>query len=220
MPAHPHESIDPAAKDAALLDAALAQFAQTGIRRSTADDIARRAGVNRATLYRRLGTMEQITRAALLHETGRVLADIERAIGDVPAPGTAPDFDPAAYVVGFFTTTLRAVRENALLQRLREVDRDETLVGLTERAGPVLALSAGLVEERVRALRLWSGQAPPEDDDDVPALAVTLARLTQSLVLTPDGPPTLDTDARCRAYALDVVVPMVLRPTPPSAPRQ
>lgn len=201
----------PAERDGVLLEAALAQFASVGIRRSTADDIARRAGVNRATLYRRLGTMDQIVRGAMLHETARVLAEIETGIGEVPAPGTTPDFDPAAYVVDFFTTTLRAVRGNRLLQRLLEVDRDETLVGLTERAGPVLTLSAGLVEERVRALRLWLGQQPPDDRDDVPALAVTLARLTQSLVLTPDGPPALDTPARCRAYASDVVVPMVLR---------
>ncbi|CAB4692854.1 unannotated protein [freshwater metagenome] len=200
--------------DDALLVAALEQFALVGIRRTSADDIARRAGVNRATLYRRLGTKSEIVAAALLHETSSVLAQIEATIGDVPEPGTdAPDFDAVEYVVTFFVTTLTAVRDNQLLQRLLEVDRDETLVGLTFGAGPALTLSAGLVADRVRALRVHRAGAAPSDElpDDVAALAITLARLTQSLLLTPDAGPSLDNPARMRQYAEQVVVPMVLR---------
>ena len=99
-----------------------------------------------------------------------------------------------------------------MLRQLLEVDRDETLAGLTVHAADVLTLSAHLVSDRVRALRVWrSGEAPADAVDDVDALAVTLARLAQSLVLTPDAPPRLDTPARMRQYAELVVVPMVLR---------
>ena len=42
----------PSATEAALLDAALAEVLAHGIRRTTASDIARRAGVSRQTLYR------------------------------------------------------------------------------------------------------------------------------------------------------------------------
>lgn len=203
-----------AAANAALLDAALEQFSLVGVRRTSADDIARRAGVNRATLYRRLGTKEQIVAAALLHEAGKVLAEIETAIGEVPEHGSDEPFDPVEYVVHFFTVTITALRGNRLLQQLLEVDRDETLAGLTLRAGGVLTLSSGLVADRVRALRTWRSGQPPEDEvDDVEALSVTLARLAQSLLLTPDAPPLLDTPARMRRYAELVVVPMVLRTT-------
>ena len=75
-------------QDSALLDAAVEQFVLTGVRRTSADDIARRAGVNRATLYRRLGTKDQIVAQAILQETGRVLARITEAIGEVPPAGT------------------------------------------------------------------------------------------------------------------------------------
>ena len=84
--------------DEAILEAALQQIAITGVRRTSADDIARRAGVNRVTLYRRLGDREAILRAAYLQETARVLGLIEAAIGEVPAPGTR-GFEPADYVV-------------------------------------------------------------------------------------------------------------------------
>lgn len=200
---------------APLLDAALEQFALVGVRRSSADDIARRAGVNRATLYRRLGTKREIVAAAMLHEAARVLTEIEEAIGDVPERGAAGSdgFDPVEYVVRFFSVTTTQLRENRLLRQLLAVDREETLVGLTTEAGGVLELSSHLVADRVRALRLWQHGEPAEDQpDDVAALAVTLARLAQSLLLTPDGPPALDTADRMRQYAELVVVPMVLRP--------
>lgn len=192
--------------DEALLDAAVEQFVLTGVRRTSADDIARRAGVNRATLYRRLGTKDQIVARAVLQETGRVLARIEAAIGEVPPPST-PGFDPVDYVLTFFSVTVDEVRGNDLLQQLMLKDREDTLVGLTARAGDALTLSAGLVADRIRSLRAHVGN---ERTDDVDAIAVTLGRLTQSLLLTPDAEPRLDTRARRRAYVEAVVVPLVL----------
>lgn len=191
---------------ASILDAAKAQFLRTGVRRTSGDDIARRAGVNRATLYRRVGTKDEIVRQTYLQETRRVLAVIEAAIGPVPEPG-ASGFDAVAYVERFFTVTVTELRENALLQQLLEIDREETLAGLTFNAGETLTLSAALVADRIRSLRAYVGNTTTEDVDDV---AVTLARLAQSLLLTPDAPPRLDSAARMHAYARRVVAPMVL----------
>ncbi|MFL6108891.1 MAG: TetR family transcriptional regulator [Marmoricola sp.] len=193
---------------ASILDAARAQFLRTGVRRTSGDDIARRAGVNRATLYRRVGTKDEIVRQTYIQETQRVLAVIEGEIGPVPAPGTK-DFDPAAYVEKFFTVTVTQVRENPLLQQLIEIDREETLVGLTLKAGETLTLSSALVADRIRTLRAYVGNTDVADIDD---LAGTLARLTQSLLLTPDAPPRLDSPDRMRTYARRVIAPMVLGP--------
>lgn len=190
---------------ASLLDAARAQFVRTGVRRTSGDDIARRAGVNRATLYRRVGTKEEIVRRTYLAETERVLAVIEAAIGPVPQPGE--DFDPAGYVANFFTVTITQLRENALLQQLLEIDREDTLLGLTVNAGETLTLSSTLVADRIRSLRAYVGNPETDDVDD---LAGTLARLAQSLLLTPDGNPRLDTRERMEQYARRVLAPMVL----------
>ncbi len=193
-------------EDSALIDAAVEQFVLTGVRRTSADDIARRAGVNRATLYRRLGTKDQIVSQAILQETGRVLGRITEAIGEVPPPGT-PGFDPAAYVLTFFSVTVGEVKDNQLLQQLMVKDREDTLIGLTARAGDVIALAAELSADRIRQLRAYVGHT---DTSDALATGHTLARLTQSLLLTPDGPPRLDTAAGRKSYVDAVIVPMVL----------
>ncbi len=193
--------------DEAILEAALQQIAVTGVRRTSADDIARRAGVNRATLYRRFGGREEILRAAYLQETARVLGIIEAAIGDVPAAGT-PGFDPATYVADFFTVTIKTLRENRILRQLLEADREETLVSLTFDAGDTIGVSAAFCAERIRQLRAHLDPVPR--DDDVTALSVTLARIAQSLLLTQSAPPSLRTRAQMQEYAALVIVPMVL----------
>lgn len=195
------------ATDEEILEAALKQIAITGVRRTSADDIARRAGVNRVTLYRRLGGREAILKAAYLQETARVLGIIETAIGEIPDPGT-PGFDPAEYVIEFFSVTTKTLRENRILRQLLEADREETLVSLTFDAGETLRVSAAFCAERVRQLRAHLDPVPP--DDDVDLLAVTLARLAQSLLLTTAAPPSLRTRPQMRRYAELVVVPMVL----------
>lgn len=191
--------------DADLLQAALDQFALTGVRRTTADDIARRAGVNRATLYRRLGTKDDIVAAAILHEATRVLARIQSGTGEL-AEGAA-SAEISDYIVRFFTVTLTTVRENRLLHQLLEVDRDETLRALTGGAAEVLVLASAFLGEPIRRIRECSGGAT--DDDEIRALSAVLARLTQSLLLTPDGPPQVRTAAEMRVFAETVLVPVI-----------
>ncbi len=193
--------------DEEILEAVLQQIALTGVRRTSADDIARRAGVNRATLYRRLGGREEILRAAYLQETARVLGEIEDAIGEVPPPSTR-GFDPAAYVVDFFTVTVRTVRGNRILRQLLEVDREETLVSLTFDAGDTLEVSAMFCADRIHQLRRHLDPVPPAED--VELVSLTLARIAQSLLLTQDKAPSLRTRAQMRRYAELVIVPMVL----------
>ena len=127
----------------------------------------------------------------------------------MPPPGT-PGFDPAAYVLTFFSVTIGEVKDNQLLQQLMVKDREDTLIGLTARAGEVIALSAELSADRIVKLRAYVGNPRRGPTDEVVAVAQTLARLTQSLLLTPDGPPRLDTAARRKAYVDAVIVPMVL----------
>jgi AcrR family transcriptional regulator len=192
---------------ATILEAARAQFLRTGVRRTSGDDIARRAGVNRATLYRRVGTKDEIVRATYVHETQQVLAVIEKAIGDVPTRQADPRFDPVRYVETFFTVTITQLRDNPLLQQLLEIDREQTLMGLTLDAGDTLTLAATLSSDRIRKLRAYVGNTDVTDIED---LSGTFARLAQSLLLTPDAPPRLDSEKRMRAYARSVIAPMVL----------
>ena len=71
------------ATDARILDAALELFAELGISRVGIDDIARQARVNRATLYRRIGSKDVIARAAILKEVARVLGEIALRLREI-----------------------------------------------------------------------------------------------------------------------------------------
>lgn len=189
--------------DEAILLAALEQFALTGVRRTSTDDIARRAGVNRATLYRRLGTKDEIVGAAYLFEATRVLAGIESAIAGIE------DLDE--YIATFFIATLRGVRENRLLAQMLLVDRDETVRSLTSGAGGILAMASAFLVGKIEAIRMRHAAAQGREPDlgDVEALAGVLSRLTQSLLLTPEGPPLVDTDEQMREFARTLLAPMI-----------
>lgn len=194
--------------DAAILEAALEQLALTGVRRTSTDDIARRAGINRATLYRRFGGREQLLSAAYLHEAARVVETLDRTVPRPPEPGTEPDFDAPANIVDHFTTAITLVRDNDLLARMLLVDREDTLASLTVDAGPILDFCAGVLADRIRALRRWAGLG--DDAGAVADLAITLTRLAQSLVLTPDAPPRLRGEADFDRFGRAVIVPLVL----------
>ncbi|MFD4369058.1 TetR/AcrR family transcriptional regulator [Rhodococcus sp. NPDC058521] len=191
--------------DARILEAALEQFALTGVRRTSTDDIARRAGVNRATLYRRLGPKDDIVSAAYLYEAVRVLQHIETELAGVD--------DVDEYVVRMFTVTITALRGNRLLEQMLQVDREETLQSLTVGAGSVLDLASQFLAGKIRDLRTRAGTlGSPDDpatDRHVTDLAALLARLAQSLLLTQDGPPRLRTEDEMRDFAVSVLVPLV-----------
>ena len=191
--------------DRHILQAALDQFALTGVRRTSTDDIARRAGVNRATLYRRLGAKNDIVAAAFRYEAGRVLAQIDAGIGVLDTQPTPADVDD--YIVRFFTTTLTTLRGNRLLHQLLAVDRDETLRALTIGAADVVELSSAFLAERIRAIRERSGGST--EPAQISALAAVLARLTQSLLLTPDAPPPVQTPDQMRRFAETLLIPMI-----------
>jgi AcrR family transcriptional regulator len=194
------------ATDVAILEAALEQFSLTGIRRTSTDDVARRAGVNRATVYRRFGSREQLLAAAYLHEAGRVLEELTRRVPDVPESREA-DFDPAANVVTMFCEAVALMRGHELLRRMLEVDRDLIVHGMTVGAADVLGFAADTIALRVRDLHHWRGTEPSADPADI---GQTLARLIHSLVLTPGAGPDLNTPRAARRYADAVVVPIVL----------
>ena len=90
--------------------------------------------------------------------------------------------------------------------RMLVVDREETLTALTIDAGPVLKMCTGVLAERIHALHRWQGRTASSVDD----LAAALARLAQSLVLTPAAPPRLRTHADYERFGRAVIVPMVL----------
>lgn len=153
--------------ESALLDAALAEVLAHGIRRTTASDIARRAGVSRQTLYRYWPDAQAVFAALVTRELLAALPD-------------RTDPEDLDGLVALLVTTADAVRRMPLLGRLR--DTDPELLGryvLTRLGTSQRAIQADL------ARRLRTGQRSGfVRDGDPDALAATVLLLAQSAVLS------------------------------------
>src|SRR3954451_12888688 len=86
-----------------ILAAALAQFEDFGIRRTTMEDVARRARVSRVTVYRRFPQKERLVEAVILGEAYRFFAELEAAVARLDAVEDR--------IVEGFARTLAAARE-------------------------------------------------------------------------------------------------------------
>lgn len=121
------------------LDAARASILDVGWSRTTLTDIARRAGVSRMTLYRKWPDM------------GSLLADLmTREWADLVHVDTTSD-DARERLVRSAVGTVRAVRANALFNRIIEVDPHLVLPYLFERPGRAQRLVIDVIADQVRA---------------------------------------------------------------------
>src|SRR5205085_11301052 len=113
----PEPPDDPASD--AILDAALALSAASGIRNLTMDDVARRARVGRMTVYRRFGDKAGLVEALSAREGRRCLEQLDAAV-DLEDP--VPD-----QIADGFVATLRIAREHPLLNRLARLEPETVL---------------------------------------------------------------------------------------------
>lgn len=130
------------AQDDALLAAVRAEVIAYGFRRATMTSVARRAGMSRATLYRRGTTLDDLVREALVEDFS---AAAGTALPQAPAgePAGEPANEPAddetspvtrAAIVNAAISTLEAL-STEFTQALIEHDPELLLPYLVERVG-------------------------------------------------------------------------------------
>jgi AcrR family transcriptional regulator len=119
-----HNPEDERSPDDAYLDAAREAILAVGWSRTTLTDIARRAGVSRMTLYRRWP------------DTQTLLADLmTREWGQVAQAAVVESGDALDRIAHGIVATVQALRENALLRRIVDVDPEVLLPYLLDRRG-------------------------------------------------------------------------------------
>ncbi|MGN2640485.1 TetR/AcrR family transcriptional regulator [Nocardia takedensis] len=178
-----------------LLESALSAFLDFGIKRTSMGEIARRAGISPATLYRRFESKNDLVEAVSLREAQRFVAEIDKR---VQTHESTED-----QLVEIFVAFIASMASNELLRRLLRTEPDLILPRLTTEAGPILAVGRTYLAEKLRELRA-------EDDTfDADLVAEVMARLAMSLALTPDGLIPLDDVAAGREFARNILLPMV-----------
>jgi TetR/AcrR family transcriptional repressor of uid operon len=186
-----------------ILDAAYELFCRIGIHRTTMDDVARRAGVSRITVYRRFATkntlVDHVVRREIRRYFDQFLVDIEHA-------ETAAD-----RVVLGFVSSLRAIRRNPLIGGLMAADPDALVPSVMRDGGRTLATVRAFVAGQLRSEQ---DAGNVSGDVDVDVAAELMVRVCSSFLMIPSHVVDLDDDEQLAAVARQFLVPMLEPPAP------
>ena len=188
--------------DDTVLDAAREAILAVGWSRTTLTDVARRAGVSRMTLYRRWPDMRSLLSDLMTREwTAAVAPSLEPADGD-----------PLRRIVDGVVTAVRALRDNALMARIADVDPELLLPYLLHRRGRSQDLVIDLLAKEIRAAQ--EAGAVRRGRADLLARSVVLAAhgFTLSAHTMLDGEQPRGSDVRRFDAELGTLVERYLRP--------
>jgi AcrR family transcriptional regulator len=180
------------------LDAALKQFELFGIKRSTVEDITRRSGLSRVTLYRHFPSKDDIIEAVLLRE-------LEGFLGDLNSEAARYSSKEDKLVEGF-VFTLTTLREHALLHRLLATEPETLLPFLTVEGDGVVKTASSFLAYQL------SVELPDDERSQLELLEVAevTVRIILSFLLTPAQNVALDDDDAARSFAHRYLVPPLL----------
>jgi len=157
------------------LDAASACFARFGLERTSVPDVARELGVSRATVYRTIGTVDDMARLLVDRDLRRLVAD---ALSD--AQGPLPE-----RAVAMLDALLTSVTTHPVFSKLLAHEADLVRTRLLE-GWPELLSQVRPPLRRGLALAMDAGLLRRGDPD---LLAEAIARFALSLALTPPERP-------------------------------
>ncbi|GEE00688.1 TetR family transcriptional regulator [Gordonia spumicola] len=161
-----------------ILDAAARLMATIGIRRTTMADVARTAGVSRATLYRRFPNVESLAAQVTTREFTRIAAQTP----------TTDGLDSRESMIVSLVHLVRGARTHPLLQRIIELDPEFLMPYLLHRSGRTSRSQLEMIETLLTA-----GQATGVIRDGSPRrMATTVLQMAWSFTLT--GPVFADPD--------------------------
>lgn len=164
MPPLPPASLDP------FLDATARCFARYGVRRTSVQDVAQELGVNRTTVYRQVGNIEQ--QAMLLASR-----DAHRLLSTLPARITFP-IGPRS-VVELVATVVRETRSHPVMAKMLADER--SLIGaFVAQDVPELMERATQAFVPLVSLAIGTGNLARRDPT---AVAQWLVRVAGSLIL-------------------------------------
>jgi AcrR family transcriptional regulator len=174
LPELPAPALDP------YLDAAARCFARHGVRHTTVQDVARELRVNRTTVYRQVGGIDQLLHLLFARDLHRLLAKVPGLVEqDRPGPER---------LVRLLCDLITAVREHAVIAKVLADEPEvigpvltDDLPGVLDRITSVVApLLARAMDEGLIARR----------DPDL--LAEWLVRIAVTVLMSPPAAP-LDT---------------------------
>ncbi len=184
-----------------VLDAACEQFALLGVRRSTMDDVARRANVSRITVYRRFATKDALVEQVILREYRRYF---DQFLVEIRQARSAAD-----RVVLGFVSSLRAIRANPIIGGLLALEPDMLVGTMIGDQGRTVAMVSEFVAGQLRREQR-AGQVSTEIDAEL--AAELMVRISASFLAIPSRLVDLDDEQQLADLARRYLVPMIEPP--------
>ncbi|MCR6483657.1 TetR/AcrR family transcriptional regulator [Amycolatopsis sp. OK19-0408] len=181
-----------------VLDAAYEQFCRMGIQRSTMEDVAKRAGLSRITVYRRFATKDTLVEHVVRREYRRYF---DRFLVEIKQAETVAD-----RVVLGFVSSLRAIRGNPLIGGLIAAEPGLLASSMITDDGRTLATVRAFVAGQLRQEQ-HAGTVSTGLDVDV--VAELMVRVSASFLAIPSQVVDLDDDERLAELARRYLVPML-----------
>ena len=186
-----------------LLDAAYEQFCRMGIARSSLDEVARRAGLSRVTIYRKFETKDALVEEVMLREFRRYLLQF---LADIAGAPTA-----AERLVRGFVSAHRAISTNPLIGGLLEAEPSLLAGAIGGDDGRMLAAVREFVAGQLRQEQR-AGEVPA--DLDVNLSAEMMVRISASFLTIPSHIVDLNDTDGLADLARRYLVPMIQAPAP------
>jgi TetR/AcrR family transcriptional regulator, repressor for uid operon len=180
-----------------ILDAALAEAAAVGLQRVTVEDVVRRAGVGRMTVYRRFPRRDDLVRALATRETQRFLAAV--------AAGIDRARDPRDGVAEAFVAAVTFAQAHPLLRRVAHAEPGGFVENVAADDAALLATGEAFIARHIH------GDRPGTPSRGARWVASVFARLFVTYVAIPPRDPSPASDAQLRRFAHEVLTPMVER---------
>ena len=187
-----------------VLAAVVTCAGRVGVGRITVDEVAREAGVGRATVYRWFpGGRDQLVDEGVTWEVGRFLNRLDDAVAGAP--------DLRTRLIDGIAFAHRAIAEHEVLQRLLVTDPGGLLPQLQQTAPLVVGVLRDTFAEHVAA---EPRRRPDVDPDDA---AEWLARMVLSFVVE-QGSWDLDDPAAVARLVDEALLAGICGPTAPPQP--
>jgi AcrR family transcriptional regulator len=191
-------SVDIDAQKIRIIQAALTEFTEKGIQKTRMEDVAIRASIGRATLFRAFSSKNELVRSVVHFECMKAIRKIEQ---DVQHLKTFRERAMEGFVQVILTSS-----KHPLFRKLSETEPEVLLPLLTLNSGQLFLSAKKRLSQYVTMVQEEGSLTRQVEADDIAELCL---RLVQSFVLTPAGVYQRHSEKQLRAFVentLDILL--------------
>jgi len=165
------------------------------LQRMTVEDVVRRSGLGRMTLYRRFPNRDELVEALLVRECRRFLAAVATALAEAG--------EPEERVAAAFVAAMGFARTHPLTRRAAESEPGAALETVAANDRRILSMGREFIAAEI------SAGSPSADPERVARVADVVARLFVTYVGLPPTDPDPGDEIALQAFARETLVPLI-----------